>query len=578
MTQTLTLARNLKLPLNAVTQKIAFLARTGAGKTYAASKLVEQMLTAGAQVIVVDPVGVWYGLRLKADGKRPGYNIPILGGEHGDIQLEASAGTLIADVAVERGQSMVLDVSTMRKAHATRFVTDFAEQFFHRKKGKKSPVHVIFEEAQRFVPQFSKGKERLVGAVEDIVKVGRNYGIGTTLISQRPQAINKDVLNQTEMLVVLQISGPQERKAIKAWINEKGADESPLDTLDELDVGEAVVWSPSWLRVLQQVSIGKKVTYDASATPDFDSMPYVKTKPLSVGDLQRLEDAMGDMVEEQKARDPVHLQRRIRELEHQCTQLRLDASKVKTKTKVQKVPALTDRQLDRIAHLIERAENIGIKLSNEALTLTNALKSVQHAKERPVQVEVLADSRGLPDTITTVTAKPKRTAPKPVSGNLRKGARKMLSYLLTFQDWGLTKKQLATVVGMSYKSGTFNQYLAQLKKDDLIRVQGDRFHITHAGESWADQVAPPAPHTTRTMLDIWMPVLRAGARGILELIVGENQRLTRDQIADKLDMSYKSGTFNQYLALLKSCELIRVDNGVFYATGFAQGAKAEYTF
>lgn len=165
MTQTLTLARNLKLPSSAVTQKIAFLARTGAGKTYAAGKMVEQMLTMGAQVIVVDPVGVWYGLRLKADGKRQGYNIPILGGEHGDIQLEAGAGTLIADVAVKRGQSMVLDVSTMRKAQATRFVTDFAEQFFHQKKRKKSPVHVVFEEAQRFVPQFTKGKERLVGAV-----------------------------------------------------------------------------------------------------------------------------------------------------------------------------------------------------------------------------------------------------------------------------------------------------------------------------------------------------------------------------------------------------------------------------
>lgn len=577
MAQTLTLARNLKLPLNAVTQKIAFLARTGAGKTYAAGKLVEQMLTAGAQVIIVDPVGVWYGLRLKADGKRQGYRIPILGGEHGDIQLEASAGTLIADVAVERDHSMVLDVSTMRKAQATRFVTDFAEQFFHRKKAKKSPVHVVFEEAQRFVPQFSKGKERLVGAVEDIVKVGRNYGIGTTLISQRPQAINKDVLNQTEMLVVLQISGPQERKAIKAWINEKGADESPLDELDELEVGQAVVWSPSWLRILKQVNIAKKVTYDASATPDFDTMSYVEPKPLSAADLLKLENAMGDMVMRTKAEDPKYLHALLEKMHQDNQRLRkeLEAAKlsVKVKTKVQKVPALTDRQLDRIAHLVDRAESLGIKFGNEALTLSEALKRVLHAKERPVTTSAPAPSPPAPKP-----APPSSPPSAPDEDiNLRKGGRKILSYLAAFQAWGLTKKQLATVVGMSYKSGTFNQYLATLKKYELIKQEGDRFHIMPAGAHYADEQIPE-PHDTRTMLDLWMPKLRAGARGILELLVGENQRLTKDQIAERLDMSYKSGTFNQYLALLKACELIRVDDGIFYATGFANGAKAEYVF
>jgi hypothetical protein len=572
-TKHITLAPNLKLPPAAVTQKIAFLARTGSGKTYAAGRMVEQMLSLGGQVIIVDPVGVWYGLRLKADGKRPGFNIPILGGEHGDIQLEAGAGTLIADVAVDRGQSLVLDVSTMRKAAATRFVTDFAEQFFHRKKAKKSPVHVVFEEAQRFVPQFSKGKERLVGAVEDIVKVGRNYGIGTTLISQRPQAINKDVLNQTEMLVVLQISGPQERKAIQAWINEKGADDSPLESLDELEVGQAVVWSPSWLRVLKTVRISKKNTYDASATPDWDTQDYVEPKPLSAMDLQKLEDSMGDMVERQKANDPTHLRGLLQGALTRVAQLEAQLKKPQpVKTKTVKVPALTDRQLDRIAAVVDRLESIGIKVSNEALTLADALRRVLHAKERPpARVEVLADSRGLPNTI-------KKPPPPPDSDiNLRKGGRRMLVYLVTFQKWGLTKKQLATVVGMSYKSGTFNQYLATLKKFELIRQDGDRFHVLPAGAHYADEHIPE-PTGKQDMLELWMPRLRAGARGILQLIVGDDQKLTKDEIAAQLDMSYKSGTFNQYLALLKACDLIKVVNGVFCATGFAQAAAGEYTF
>ena len=74
-------------------------------------------------------------------------------------------------------------------------------------------------------------------------------------------------------------------------------------------------------------------------------------------------------------------------------------------------------------------------------------------------------------------------------------------------------------------------------------------------------------------MDIWMSKVRAGARGILQLLVLDGEQLTKDQIADRLKMSYKSGTFNQYLALLKACELIASVNGVFMSTAFARGAN-----
>jgi len=58
MPPTLLLSDRLALPLSAVTEKLAFLGRTGSGKTYGAMKLAELMLDAGAQVGVIDPVGV----------------------------------------------------------------------------------------------------------------------------------------------------------------------------------------------------------------------------------------------------------------------------------------------------------------------------------------------------------------------------------------------------------------------------------------------------------------------------------------------------------------------------------------
>src|SRR4051812_9684829 len=99
------------LPIDACTQTFAFIARKGAGKTYAAGKLVEELMDAGVQVAILDSVGNWWGLRVAEDGKSPGYDIPVLGGLRGDIPLEASGGALIADILADSGQSLIIDIS-----------------------------------------------------------------------------------------------------------------------------------------------------------------------------------------------------------------------------------------------------------------------------------------------------------------------------------------------------------------------------------------------------------------------------------------------------------------------------------
>jgi hypothetical protein len=69
----LKLADDLALPADeAVTQKYGFIGRSGSGKSYAAMRLAELFLDHGAQIIALDWVGIWWSLRLAADGKTPG--------------------------------------------------------------------------------------------------------------------------------------------------------------------------------------------------------------------------------------------------------------------------------------------------------------------------------------------------------------------------------------------------------------------------------------------------------------------------------------------------------------------------
>ncbi len=57
------MADNLGLPVDVVTQRLAFLGRTGSGKSHSVGVLVEELLKAGQQVVIIDPKGDFWGLR-----------------------------------------------------------------------------------------------------------------------------------------------------------------------------------------------------------------------------------------------------------------------------------------------------------------------------------------------------------------------------------------------------------------------------------------------------------------------------------------------------------------------------------
>lgn len=169
----------LTLPPEIVGEATAILAKRGAGKTNTAKVIVESVLAHKlAQVIVLDPVGVWWGLRLQRDGVSAAWDIPVLGGPLGDLPIERHAGKLLAEVAVESGQSMVLDVTLLDSNSAMQeFVYEFCERLYMLKATVPSPTLLVLEEADEFAPQNVTGRQhtaRMVGAVNRIVKRGRD--------------------------------------------------------------------------------------------------------------------------------------------------------------------------------------------------------------------------------------------------------------------------------------------------------------------------------------------------------------------------------------------------------------------
>jgi hypothetical protein len=526
------------LPLDAATQKFAFLARSGAGKTYAATKLAETMHAAGIPFVALDPVGVWYGLRLAADGVGPGLPIPVFGGEYGDIPLEPSAGALVADLVVERVLSLILDVSSFRKGQRKEFVTAFAEQLFQRKKTARSPLHLFLEEAQAFVPQKTfRGEERMLGAFEDIGKIGRNYGIGLSLISQRPQAVNKDVLNMAEVLIVLQTNAAQERKAIRDWIDTQGIDAAAaVDELPNLAIGEAYIWSPQWLRFFGKVRIDEKLTYNASATPTFATAAVVP-RPLEEADLVALRAAMQPTGPEATGHDAPALRRRIAELERQLHE-RPPVERVE-------VPALDAAQLARLEQLVGQ-------LAAAVTEVSAALQVVQ------VVTPTAAAPARVPAPLPASVPDPAPSAATDALP-LRAGERKMLAVLARQRAFRVTRAQLGTLAGYAASGGTFGAYLGTLKRAGYVTELGGILQITEVGLALFGDHAPAPPQTTEALLAQWGAALRAGERKMLDALVAAYPAWrTRAWLAAQTGYELTGGTFGAYLGTLRRNGLIEL--------------------
>src|SRR5207244_107411 len=99
-------------------------------------------------------------------------------------------------------------------------------------------------------------------------KLGRNFGIGSSYISQRPQEVNKKALNMCQTLFVFRTTGTHERTAIEKWIEDKSLDENIAQDLPKISTGSCHLWSPEFLKVSEMIKISEKHTFNASATPE----------------------------------------------------------------------------------------------------------------------------------------------------------------------------------------------------------------------------------------------------------------------------------------------------------------------
>src|SRR5262245_728079 len=327
------------IPDAALESHVAFLGKTGSGKSFATQGIAERLIEKRRRVCMIDPTDRYWGLRLGFDGKSPsGYEPVIFGGQHADLPLSATHGPALAEIVGTTTTPVIISTRLMTVRDRTRFFTEFAEELIRKNEGQ---LHLVIDEAHLFMAQQgASGREpAMLHAGNNLVSLGRGVGLRIMLLSQRPAKLHNDALGQVETLVAMRLILPHDRDAVRRWVRE-WADEATgaemMSSLPSLPTGTAWVWSPQ-LEILKRASFPPNRTFD-SGKPMAAGRKTPEPKPI---DLAAVRGKLELVAKEAVENDPRRLKARIAELE------RAAASNATAKTDVAEIAAAERRGFER---------------------------------------------------------------------------------------------------------------------------------------------------------------------------------------------------------------------------------------
>lgn len=525
------------IPDAALDDRLAWIGTSGSGKSYNASAAVERLLAQGARCAIVDPLGVWWGLRLNADGTPSKHKVVIFGGQHGDLPLNENAGALIGETVATMAESCIIDLSGMAtKADERRFMLAFLESVYRHATGE--PLHMPIDEADLFAPQKAI-EPMLQNRMEQIVRRGRIRGFIPWLITQRPAVLSKDVLSQADGLVAFKLTASQDRKAIGEWVKGQ-ADEGQWSKIDAqlptMQQGQGVVWLPG-RGILATAQFPPKHTFDSSRTPKRGERR--QQRDLTPLNLEALKGRLSTIEEEAKANDPKALKSEVARLTRELAKAE---RKITTPPPAERIVANADEiaaareegQREGIAIGLQRAQEAIAALGGGQMPVARAARSTASVA-RPVAAPIIA-AEGL-------------TTPQ----------QRIVNAIAWWKAFGIDRpstEQVAFIAGYSPGSGGFNNLKGGLRTAGLIDYPAPgQLALTETGEAKAEI---PKVALTR---EAFHEAVHAKLSGPQWRVLGPTLdaypgSMASDEVAARAGYSAGSGGYNNLRGSLRTLTLI----------------------
>lgn len=568
----LRVAHDLVLTDDFVTSTSAILGKKRVGKSYFAQVLAEELLAARQHVVVLDLTSAWWGLRSSADGQSPGYPITIFGGRHGDLPLEPTAGAELAEAIVDERFSAVLDVRLLKKGQRLRFIADFLETLYDK---NTTAMHLFMDEADSYVPQrtFSPEQARALGAADELVRRGGIGGIGVTMVSQRAQVINKDVLSQVDALTVLRMNHPKDLGAIRDWVAAHvDADRARemLASLPALPRGEAWYWAPE-AGTFRHVGVRSKRTFDSGRTPK-PGERVAPPKVLAGVDLARLGAKMAAAVLRQRENDPRELKKQVADLRAKNLALGEQVAGLQAKAKEEpprnEGPRVEDQR--RLGGLVKKIEGLVRGITGTHVDLERYLGGLR------VEATKLSDAAAVVarvssrmsggSTLGGVSSSGAAAESRGVGEELKPAHLRILSAIAWWESGGVATPDLggvAFVAGTTVKSSAFDNNRARLHVAGYIDYPSRGcVRLTLQGRVRAP--AAGIPPTNAALHEVILQKISPAHGRLLRALIGAYPvELALEEFARQAGTSVTSSAFDNNRSWLKARGLVEYPRAGF---------------
>lgn len=339
--------------------------KSGSGKSNTAGKICEEILEEGYPLMVIDTEGEYYGLKEEYELLHVGAD------EECDLQVGPEHAGKIAELALEENVPIILDVSGyIEPSEVNQLIHDTCKAMFDKQKKLKKPFPILVEEAHEWIPQQgTRGKEgEVTKMLIRIGKRGRKRGLGLAALSQRPQAVDKDYITQTDYKIWHHLDWDTELKVVQRVLGKDW-----VDDVSNLEIGEAILQADFIESSPRKVNVLKKKTFDAGATPDLEEFERPELKSVSsdlVGELEEISE------KKQKEQD------RIAQLEDKLEQKKEEIDEKEEEIlKLQQSNETVDKLADRLAQVASGGEEGSQALEEIREEKNDRIRELESKKE-----------------------------------------------------------------------------------------------------------------------------------------------------------------------------------------------------
>lgn len=177
-----------------------------------------------------------------------------------------------------------------------------SELFEQRKLENIPPFFLVVEEAHNYCPERGFGEAKSSKILRAVASEGRKFGLGLCIISQRPGRVDKNVLSQCTSQISLQVTNPNDLKAISRSF--EGVTAETEREIKNLPIGKALVIGAADYPIFVDIRVrrsqhgGRAKTFDMAqrAVAEEDApaarakdMVYIFMPRVSQKDVETLE-------------------------------------------------------------------------------------------------------------------------------------------------------------------------------------------------------------------------------------------------------------------------------------------------